>query len=123
MRKAILVTGSEAILKVDAETGFIWEKLSHSNEPCSVAHNRGDSCSCYYMNKAELNTCYADIRRFNLNDRTRDYVSGEIDILYIGYEKWDGTYERPLNEFYGIDSEGYIANDKTIVTVQPEVSE
>ena len=75
------------------------------------------------MKKAELNTCYADIRRFNLNDRTRDYVSGEIDILYIGYEKWDGTYERPLNEFYGIDSEGYIANDKTIVTVQPEVSE
>ena len=30
--KSILVTGSDATLKVDADTGFIWEKISHAGE-------------------------------------------------------------------------------------------
>ena len=132
MRKAILVTGSEATLKVDADTGFIWEKISHQGEhrcgvddPITTPSTKSSSnCSCSYMGHAELNTAYSDIRRFNLNDRTRDYVSGEIDILYIGYEKWDGTYERPLNEFNSLDSEGYIAkNYSTIITPQPKESQ
>ena len=104
--KSVLITGSEAILKVDAETGFIWEKHSHNHQPCAIEHSlkdRGDSCECKYMGDETLNNAYADIRRFNLNDRTRDFTAGEIDILYIGYERWDGTYERPLNEFNHID--------------------
>ena len=110
--KSVLITGSEATLKVDAETGFIWEKQSHNHQPCEIKHHplrRGDSCSCFYMGDTALNNAYADIRRFNLNDRTRDFTAGEIDILYIGYERWDGTYERPLTEFNHIDTDGYIS--------------
>ena len=111
INNSVLVTGSEAILKVDDSTGFIWEKLSHNFTECEVKHTRGDSCSCYYMGMTELNTAYSDIRRFNLNDRTRDFVAGEIDILYIGYEKWDGTYERPLTEFISMNAEGFVTRD------------
>ena len=123
--KSILVTGSDATLKVDADTGFIWEKISHEGEHRCGVTEQGVSittpsaksssyCSCSYLGHTELNTAYSDIRRFNLNDRTRDFISGEIDILYIGYEKWDGTYERPLTEFAGVNSGGLIATDDEI---------
>jgi len=95
--KIVLVTGSDAILIVDA-AGFIREKQSHSNGPCEIRHSsadRGETCPCKYLGDRNLNNAYSDIRRFNLNDRTRDFTAGEIDILYIGYERWDGTYERP----------------------------
>ena len=122
MQKTVLITGSDATLKVDAETGFVWEKISHQGEhrcgiddPITTPSTKSSShCSCSYMGHTELNTAYADIRRFNLNDRTRNFIAGEIVILYIGYEKWDGTYERPLTEFAGVNSEGFIATDALI---------
>ena len=111
-RKAILVTGTECTLIVDAETGYVVDKRTHNARQCELAtkeHRRKGGCQC--SDVEGLNTAYSDVRRFNLNDRTRDFVSGEIDILYIGYETWQGEYERPLTEFTGVDKMGYITNE------------
>tara|TARA_R110002020_G_scaffold206273_7_gene411478 strand:- start:372 stop:722 length:351 start_codon:yes stop_codon:yes gene_type:complete len=110
-KKAILVTGTECILIVDVETGYVVDKRTHNARTCELStkeHRRKGGCQC--SDVEGLNTAYSDVRRFNLNDRTKDLVSGEIDILHIGYETWQGDYERPLTEFIGVDTMGYITS-------------
>ena len=111
-RRVILVTGTEAILTVDADTGMIIDKQSHDQRTCeAMEKEERKEVGCNCDNVKGLNQAYSEVRKFNLNDRTRDLYAGEIDILYIGYETWEGKYERPQNEFTGTDERtGFITD-------------
>lgn len=111
-RRVILVTGTEAILTVDADTGMVIDKQSHNQRTCESmekAERRAVGCKCDDVEG--LNKAYSEVRKFNLNDRTKDFYAGEIDILYIGYETWEGKYERPQNEFNGVDERSGFITD------------